>query len=135
MSNTAIVPGSILHWEEFKFEDGGSANKFLVIVGAKTGSNYLAVIATSKPHWRKFEPGAHPIEGYYCIPGGGKEWFPKDTWLLVAIPREIRPAELVREAFAGRWRVVGQLRPNIVGALRNCLKQCPDVSPLHVALL
>ena len=112
MSDLAIVPGCILHWEGFQFPDGGEANKYLVIVGVKSGRNYLAVIGTSKRHRRTFIPGAHPADGYFHIPGGGKDWFPSDTWLLVARPREISPAEFLENYFLGALRLRGTLERN-----------------------
>jgi hypothetical protein len=58
MSADAIAPGSILHWEGFKFPDGTEANKYFVIVGAQTGKNFLAIIATSQQKRRAAQPGA-----------------------------------------------------------------------------
>jgi hypothetical protein len=54
----AIVPGTILHWKGFKFPDGATADKFLVIVGCQKGKNYLAIVATSKQKKRSNQPGA-----------------------------------------------------------------------------
>ena len=44
MSDGAIGPGTILHWEGFKFPNGTEANKYFVVVGARPGQNYLARI-------------------------------------------------------------------------------------------
>ena len=55
MSDDAVGPGSILHWEGFRFPNGTEANKFFVIVGAQPGHNYLAIMATSQ------QKGATPI--------------------------------------------------------------------------
>jgi hypothetical protein len=135
MTGVAIVPGCILHWEGFRFPDGGEADKFLVIVGAKAGANYLAIVATSKQRRRTAQPGGNPVGGYYHIPGGGKDWFPRDTWLLFEDPREISPAELLKEHAAGRIRLVGQLRGQIANAICNAMRACQDVSPYHASLL
>lgn len=132
---TNIVAGCIFHWQEYKFADGEVANKYFVILGAKQGSNYLAVVATSKPHKRKFNPGCHSADGYYHIPGSGKDWFPKDTWLLLADPIELAPAEFLKQAFAKSITLSGNLRTELANAIRNCLKQCQDVSDAQKALL
>lgn len=136
MTTGLISPGCVIHWKDYVFDNGQTANKYLVIVGAKQGCNYLAVVATSQPRKRKFEPGCHATEGYYHIGGGGKDHFPKDTWLLVAEAVELTPAELVKRAMVEKTiSIVGQLRGEIANALRNCLKRCPDVSPAQIALL
>jgi hypothetical protein len=63
----AIVPGTIFHWKGFKFPDGATADKFLVIVGCQNGKNYLAIVATSKQKKRSTQPGGNPQDGYYHI--------------------------------------------------------------------
>lgn len=130
-----IVPGCILLWRDFRFQDGDSADKLIVILGAKAGCNYLAVVATSKKHHRTFAPGCHAQDGYYHIPGGGKDSFPKDTWLLLAVPYELKPAEVARLHTNGKICVVDNLREQMANAIRDCLRQCQDVTPLQIALL
>ena len=135
MSDDAISVGCILHWKGFRFVDGAEANKYLVIVGAKPGSNYLAIVATSKQRKRSLQPGGNPEGGYYHIPGGGKDWFPKDTWLLFEEPREITATELVKEGLAKNITVEGYLRHDIANAICNSMRKCDDVSEYHVSLL
>jgi len=90
MSNDAIEPGCVLHWVGFKFKDGNTANKYFVIVGAQPNKNYLAVITTSRQkRGRKPQAGGNHEGGWYHIPGGGKDFFPDDTWLLFEEPVEL----------------------------------------------
>jgi hypothetical protein len=135
MTAIEICVGCILHWKGFIFADGGTADKYLVIVGAHPGMNYLAIVATSKQKKRSNEPGGNPQGGYYHIPGGGKDWFPKDTWLLFEEPREISAAEMVKEGLQGNIEVKGRLRHDIANAICNCMRKCEDVSELHIGLL
>jgi len=133
MSDAAIGVGTILHRKGFTFADGETANKFLVIVGAQNGKNYLAIIATSKQ--RSTTPGGNPEGGYYHIPGGGKDWFPVDTWLLFEEPREISAAELIKEGHAKNVEARGCLRGEVANAICNCMRRCNDVSEYHRSLL
>jgi hypothetical protein len=135
MSNAEIAPGCILHWEGFQFPDGQKANKYFVIVGAQLGKNYLAIIATSQQKWRKAEPGGNPEGGYYHIPGGRKDWFPEDTWLLFEEPVELSAAEFLKVVFEGKITTRGNLRPDIANAICNCMRKCDDVSEHHKSLL
>jgi hypothetical protein len=48
MTDIAIGPGCVLHWDGFKLSDGSEGHKYFVIVGAKPSCNYL-----SSPHLRK----------------------------------------------------------------------------------
>jgi len=135
MSEDAIGVGCILHWKGFTFQDGAQADKYLVIVGAQSDKNYLAVVATSRQKRRDNQPGGNPEGGYYHIPGGGKDWFPKDTWLLFEEPREISVEEFAKERQAKTLTVEGYLRHDIGNAICNCMKRCEDVSEYHQSLL
>jgi|TARA_B100000315_G_scaffold7681_1_gene7655 hypothetical protein len=70
-----------------------------------------------------------------AIPGGGKDFFPLDTWLLLPDALEIRPAELLKRAMDKELYMRGQLRENVVNEIRNCLKVCDDVPGTVLALL
>lgn len=131
----SVSPGCVIHWKDYKFSDGETADKYLVILGCKQGSNYLAVVGTSKPHRKSFKAGCHHEAGYYHCPAG-MTWFPRDTWLLLADPVELEPREFLKLAITDRALTIsGQLKPDIANGIRNCLKLCPDVSAGHIALL
>jgi hypothetical protein len=135
MSDEAIGVGTILHWKGFTFADGATADKFLVIVGCQPQQNYLAIVATSKQKKKSTQPGGNPEGGYYHIPGGGKDWFLKDTWLLFEEPREISAAQLVKEGVANNIEIKGRLRGDIANAICNTMRRCDDVSEHHRGLL
>src|ERR1700732_3828156 len=135
MSGEAVAPGTILHWEGFRFPDGGEANKFFVVVGAQPGQNYLAIIATSQQKQRDFQPGGNPERGYYHVPGGKKDWFVKDTWLLFERPVELSASDFQVALTQGSITVKGNLRGDIANAICNNMKKCDDVSEYHKGLL
>ena len=133
MSAPSLCAGCIIHYERYRFSDGATRNTYLVIVGAKMRCNYLAVVATSVSKRRHFVPGCHAY--YYHIPRGA-DWFPKDTWLLIAAPREFKPAELIKATLVEKVITLkGQLRGAVTNALRNCVHSCPDVNDAQRALL
>jgi hypothetical protein len=130
-----IGPGCILHWEGFKFADGAEVDKFLVIVGAHPNQNFLAIVATSKKHQKSNIPGGDSIGGYYHIPGGAKDWFKLDTWLMFDRVFELSAADLVKASFDGKVQIKGALRGEIANAICNTMRRCDDVSDAHKALL
>ena len=131
MSDDAMLPGCILHWEGFKLSTGEEARKYFVIVGAQPGMNYLAVRATSKSKGKSYAAGGNHLDGYYFIPGGKGDFFKLDTWLLFAEPQEFSAPEMLREKFNGKLKIVGSLRYDIANALCNCIRKCDDVSEYH----
>lgn len=136
MTDEAIQPGCILHWDGFKLSDNSEGHKFFVVVGAKPNCNFLAIIATSKKKWnRLYTPGGNHDSGWYHIPGDGKNFFPLDTWLLFSEPQELSAAELMKLSFEKKITIVGKLKPDIANGICNCMRKCQDVSKRHTDLL
>ena len=126
--------GAVLGWSKFQFDDGEKSDKLLVVLGAQTGKNYLAVITTSQPHGRKANPGCYAEDGYFFI-GAGSHGFPKDTWLELYRPKEMNAATVVRGNFSGDIWVVTNLHQQIANEIRNCLKRSPDITQHQLSLL
>jgi len=135
MTEAVIEIGNILHWDGFQLSDGTLGHKFFVVVGAQPDKNYLVVRATSKVKHRNYVPGGNPDGGWYHIPGGGKDWFKLDTWLLFDDPEELSAKELLDLKSKGGIKIVGNLRHDIANAISNCMKKCEDVSEYHKTLL
>ncbi len=136
MTETAIAPGCVLHWDGFKLHDGAEGHKFFVIVGAQPNCNYLAIIATSQKKWnRKYVAGCDHETGWYHIPGSGKDFFTKDTWLLFGAPQELSTVRLAALRAENKIEIKGLLRHDIANGIMNCMKKCEDVSAHHVSLL
>jgi hypothetical protein len=133
MSNVAIVPGTILEWDRFLDSKGNEVSKLFVIVGAHPGRNYLSIRATSKKHWRDYQPSDDA--DYYYIPGKRLEWFDLDTWVLFTAPQEFNRVGLEREMAAGKLRIKGCLRFQIANEICNRMRKCQDVSEYYISLL
>ena len=86
-------------------------------------------------HGRKAVPGGNPDGGWYHIPGGGKDFFPKDTWLLFDTPQELSPTQLSALRTKGEIQVKGNLRGDIANAICNCMRKCEDITEYHKTLL
>ena len=126
--------GAVVYWDNFKFDNGGSSNKLLVVLGAKTGHNLIAVLTTSVPPPKNLPSGCHPGEGYYVFRAGEYGW-PKDTWVQLYRPFIFSAAEVLSVAFSDEARTVRNLPQHIAAGIRNCLKQSPDLSPVAADLL
>jgi len=135
MLSVQINPGDVLHWKNFQFDDGATANKFFVVLDAKPMHNWLVVIATSQPKRRRYLPGCHEKEGYYHIPDGGRDFFKKDTWLLLMRCFEIDQKDAGKCFANGDITNKGTLRQGLIDAIRECATKCEDVSAAQLALL
>lgn len=128
--------GAVLHWEKFPFDDGGDPkNKYLVVLGAQSGKDFILVLADSfKPKHVVLAWGCNDAAGFYVLPGDGKNFFSKDTVVKLR-PKRTNATELIRRGMNGEVRVVGNLPQATAAGIRNCLKKSPDISADDMALL
>lgn len=126
--------GAVLSWKGFVFDDGGSSDKLLVVLGAKQGKNLVGVLTTSQPRDRPVNPGCHIGDGYFSIKAG-TAGFTKDTWVELYRPQEISMAEIVKGGLAGDIWAVENLPDQLTNEIRNCLKRSPDITGQQLDLL
>lgn len=130
-----MTPGSIVHYQDFTFEDGGHADKLLVVLNKGGAVPYLVLRTTSQQKAsRVAQEGCHAAKGYYFLPAK-RESFPKDTWILLYQPYELVAAEFLQAKFKGLARIVGQLREETLRAIINCFRKPEDCAEHHQVLL
>ncbi|MCY4245715.1 MAG: hypothetical protein OXU31_08010 [Gammaproteobacteria bacterium] len=124
--------GAVLRHRDFEFEDGTKRDKYLVVLGAKPGRDYLCALTTSK-QWRiKAERGC---QRYFFVRGDGKNFFPKDTWVVLSAPVIMSRAEAAAKIMKDILQIEGNLKENIIGEIRHCLKGSRDISRKQKQLL
>ena len=131
-----LTIGAVLHHRKFQFEDGTKRDKYLVVLGAKSGCDYLCALTTSQQWRMKAERGCHhKPRTYFFLPSEGKNFFSKDTWVVLSDPRIISRAEMMQKGLQNILEVTGNLKGNITGEIRNCLKGSKDISKREMQLL
>ena len=128
--------GAVLHHDQFKFESGTTRNKYLVVLGANPASDYLCALTTTKQWKMKAERGCHhKPRTHFFIPGGGKNYFPRDTWIVLSSPIVMSRVEMIQKGIHGTIEIKANLGNNIAGEIRNCLKASRDISKRQKELL
>ena len=121
--------GAVLHHDQFKFENGTTRDKYLVVLGANPGSDYLCALTTSRQWRMKAERGCHhKPRTHFFIPGDRKNYFPRDTWIVLSAPVIMSRVEMLQKRTQGTVEVKANLEKNITGEIRNCLKSSRDLS-------
>jgi hypothetical protein len=113
--------------------NGNEVPKLFLVVGAHADKNYLTLKSTSKKRWREYQP--EDGYAYYFIPGGKKEWFEFDTWILFSEPQEFNRVGAQREIANGKMRVMTCLRFQLTNEICNKMRKCDDVSEYYCSLL
>jgi hypothetical protein len=130
-----IKRGTLIFWTGFEFEDHGSSDKLLIILGSKVGQNVLAVLTTSKARGRKKEPGCFGYGEYFFVRANADGKFKEDTWIELYRPQEIQRSSFDGAIRNGSITVVKSLPDGLVNAIRNCLNLSHDITPAQINLL
>ena len=123
-----MIAGTVIHWKDFRFHDGGTKNKYLVVMGPPRGGNLLLVKTTTQPHvTRPAKDGCQIEKGFFYFPAK-RMWFPSPTWVILSHPYLV-PTEQVQRAYTDKIaETVAQLALPDAAALRNCLKKSLDLT-------
>ena len=119
-----IVYGTVLYVHDFDFGDGERRNKYVVILGAKTGHNLAGIVTTSKA-WRSVS------DEDYCFIDDGGGIFPKKTWAVVKRLFEIDATQLHTQ----HYDIAGRLPSVTADELRTRVKNHQDVAKFLISLL
>lgn len=106
--------GAVLHHQNFEFDDGTKKNKYLIVLGAKSGCDYLCALVTSQ-QWRlKSQKGCHHTpHTHFFIAGDGKNFFRKDTWIVLHKPFMMSRAAATQDGMQGIIEIEANLGDNI----------------------
>lgn len=114
--------GDVFYFHDLEFQDGGHANKLLVILSDTSKESVVMVITTSKGKDYKSH-GCQPSPRKYFIKGG-KHGFIKDTWIDLARNAFVFSTEKLEAALrSGKAEIKMTLSPQIVNEIINCMKK------------
>lgn len=127
--------GEVIFSPHFKFEDGGTSDKFLVALNEATQTTpHLLVLVTSKQRGKSLHPGCHSKEGYYVMPPN-TDWFPQLSWIMFNRIYEYNCGLELKEYFEGNLKTKYRLKEANINAIINCIKQSYDITPAQLSLL
>lgn len=122
--------GAIFHYEGFAFADGSGKNKFLIVLGVYSNGDCLYALTTSRRKRKGDKIGCtqRPYT-YFFIAGDGKNFFKKDTWILLSDSVVMSKIEFLQGALNKKITFRKNLRQSITDSIYECLKNSADVSP------
>lgn len=127
--------GEIIFSKNFKFPNGSTAEKFLIVLNkASIDHPHLLLLTTSQQWKRKIEPGCYAKENYFVIKEK-HDWFDKATWVLFDRIVEYSFKKEIEEHFKYNLETKAFLKDNTIRAIISCLKQSDDITPYQMSLL
>jgi hypothetical protein len=127
--------GEIIFSPQFKFEDGGTSEKLLIVLNEATSTtHYLLLLATTKQRNKTSVEGCHAKKGYFVV-HPNTDFFNQITWIMFDRIYEYTLGRELKEYFEGNLAVLTTLKANTINAIINCLKQSDDITPYQLSLL
>lgn len=129
-----LLRGKIYSHKKFTFQDGGQADKLLILVNEPTGTtDWIFVKTTSQPK-PKDTQGCHSTHNLYVL-NLGEDFFRKKTWVQFHELYPFNHQALLKAKLGGDIQEKGQLREQTTRALLNCMRKSEDLSPVELGWL
>lgn len=131
-----MAPGTIIFHKDFKFSDGATKDKYLVVLGnLKTGVLLMAK-TTSKGHRYRLDFGCQTANRYPAFYlSKGSCCFPVCTWICLDEFYEFNETALMQVMARGEVYRYGELENSLIRDLQFCAKGSDDISSHQEAMI
>lgn len=122
-------PGTLFFYENFKFHDGATADKIIVVLGS-AGATTLIVKTTSKGRRYLNDHGCqseHRFPNFHLV-HNSCVFLSKPTWIVLDEFYELKHTILIQKSFHNEVRRIGVLETSIIADLLKCAIQSDDIS-------
>lgn len=131
-----MTPGTIIFHKDFKFTDGQSKDKYLVILGNLNSGIILVAKTTSKGHRYRLDYGCQSGSRYPAFYFPQRSCcFPTCTWICLDEFYELNERSLISSLTRGDVYKFGLLENSTTRDLQFCAKNSDDISPHQEALI
>lgn len=127
-----MLPGTVLLYKGFVFNDGAAADKYIIVIGS-TASSAIVVKTTSNGTRYRNDHGCQAGNRFPAfLLTQGCCCFPKNTWVCIdefyELPLQGLLAKVVAAQHVFRF---GMLPRDITLDLQHCVATCDDISAAH----
>lgn len=127
--------GAVIDHRAFPYADGPPTPKLILCVGLKAGQDAVVALTTSRAPDPPITPGCHHKRGYFHCQQNKRDCWHVNTYVLVTRIGLLTPKHIADEEWKKHARVIGHLSDHSINAVRNCVRDCEDVSGKIKALL
>jgi hypothetical protein len=118
--------GQIYHNPNFKFHDGETGNKLLILLNTPTKDDeYLFVKTTARESKRTKQPGCikHPLyeQGEYFLQKGETSFFKEPTWIILSEIYPIHKEAIVNSSDWHKLKKNAILPTKIIDKIIDCM--------------
>jgi hypothetical protein len=131
-----LEKGTILFHTEFKFSNGETGEKLLIILNDPVPAKepYLICRTTSQPGNKPKTPGCIAKKSLFFI-ASNQDFFIKDTWIQLYEIYSFEASEFLKDKFDGKLEIKGNLKELTIRQLLNCIRIIEDISAEHKKMI
>lgn len=128
--------GTILFHEEFRFRNGESGEKILIVLNTPDPNRepYLLCRVTSQGKNKPKTFGCHEDSSVFFLPAG-QDFFDKDTWIQLHEIFSFEATTLLKDHFQKQLNVLGKFKELTFRQLLNCIRKIKDISVRHKEMI
>ncbi|HOX84795.1 MAG TPA: hypothetical protein PKW76_16925 [bacterium] len=130
-----MIAGTVLFIKDFKFADGGTSNKLLIILNTpQKGEPYLVCPTTSQKNHRKPDLGCHSEDNYFYI-DEKQDSFKLNTWVIFHRIYSFLTEDILNKKFKGSAVIEFQLNNTLWKCLKNCILKSKDIEQDYLEMI
>lgn len=130
-----MTRGTVLFHEKYKFPDGETGEKLLIILNTPSSEEpYLVCKTTSKCKFCITKEGCHSDKGIYHI-RANFDGFKEHTWIQLDSITELTKKELIDAHFKQVCTSKFCLKDATIRAILNCIKKGDDFTQYQADLM
>jgi hypothetical protein len=128
-------PGTVLFFKDFRFKDGSSKDKLVIILNNPQGDDpFLLCPTTSQQYTRKRVLGCYSSDNYFFI-DSNQDNFKKDTWVVFHNIYSYSAAAILSSSFAGQISQLFEIEPSLWSVIKNCILRSVDIDQDYLELI
>ena len=135
-----IYRWGVYHWEDYRFSDGNSKNKYWIalvckIIHPKTGSEHVIPSLIPTSQWEKYNSRPQWLIDTVVIRPGESRFFSKKTILDLKNIQWVKEETICYALKQGKLTYLGTLESDIVKKVENAIRNADTLSPKDIKIL
>ncbi|GAB6077275.1 hypothetical protein [Desulfurobacterium crinifex] len=135
-----IYRWGVYHWEDFRFKDGNSKNKFWIalvcrITDPKDGSEKELPSLLPTSQWEKYKDNLKQLVDTVVLEPGESRFFSKKTVLDLNNIQWVKEKDIYVAIHSGRLTYKGKLEDEICKRVELAIEQAETLSPRDIRIL
>ena len=135
-----IYRWGVYHWEDYRFSDGNSKNKYWIalvckIIHPKTGSEHLIPSLIPTSQWEKYSSRPQWLIDTVVIEPGESQFFSKKTILDLKNIQWVSIESVLNALQQGKLTYKGTLEEDIRQKVEDAIRNAYTLSPREIKIL